>query len=235
MNLRNRIGEDLDAVLHLLDRQVFDRDGAMVGKVDDVELTEDTDGSLAATGLLIGTAAWVGRLGGDHGRTALRWWHRLSPARADRTVPGWIDLADVDVLDSAVRLRIDRDERVGLQPGPRPGEVHHRLNDLIGMQVEGPAGSRLRERVVDVEVTAHPGDGHDRRWPVRTLLIGRARPGMLLGYERSDTRGPRWLAAFVSWLLRHSARVAWDDVAEVDWEQHLLRLRDEPTPLRAAG
>ena len=43
----------LDAALHLLDRQVVDRDDLMVCNVDDLEITEDESGTLAVTGILI--------------------------------------------------------------------------------------------------------------------------------------------------------------------------------------
>ena len=89
----NRLEEDLDATLHLLDRQIVDSEGAMVGKVDDVELTEDHHGALRVTGLLTGPAALVPRLGGDHDQKTLFWWRQLNPVRAERTVPGCIGRA----------------------------------------------------------------------------------------------------------------------------------------------
>ena len=42
----DRLSGSLDAVLHLLDRQVIDADGLLVCKVDDVELTVFDDGVL---------------------------------------------------------------------------------------------------------------------------------------------------------------------------------------------
>ena len=50
----DRLSGSLDAVLHLLDRQVVDADDRLVCKVDDVELTEYDDGVLGVTGLLSG-------------------------------------------------------------------------------------------------------------------------------------------------------------------------------------
>ena len=58
----------IDAVLHLLDRQVVDRDGLMVCKVDDVELTLTPDGRWEVTGLLAGPPALVPRFGGSSAR-----------------------------------------------------------------------------------------------------------------------------------------------------------------------
>ena len=58
----NRLaGDALDAVLHLLDRQVVDLDGLMVCKVDDVELTEYADGVLGSPGCWPAPAALVPR------------------------------------------------------------------------------------------------------------------------------------------------------------------------------
>ncbi|RYP81583.1 hypothetical protein EKO23_23375 [Nocardioides guangzhouensis] len=60
---QDRLRSPLDAVLHLLDRQIVDRDERLVGKVDDVELSEEADGTLRVSGLLLGTAALLPRFG----------------------------------------------------------------------------------------------------------------------------------------------------------------------------
>ena len=67
----------IDAVLHLLDRQVVDRDGLMVCKVDDVELTLTPDGRWEVTGLLAGPPAIVPRFGGRLGEGLEERWRRL--------------------------------------------------------------------------------------------------------------------------------------------------------------
>ena len=46
-----RFEDELDLALHLLDRQVQDAEGALVGKVDDVELTRTDDGALVSPDL----------------------------------------------------------------------------------------------------------------------------------------------------------------------------------------
>jgi sporulation protein YlmC with PRC-barrel domain len=48
---------------HLLDRQIVDRDGALVGKVDDVELAVGDDGVPAVTALLVGQQVLGERIG----------------------------------------------------------------------------------------------------------------------------------------------------------------------------
>ena len=49
-------GKQYDAALHLLDRQLLDPDGELVGKVDDLELSEQ-DGDLVVSAILTGPAA----------------------------------------------------------------------------------------------------------------------------------------------------------------------------------
>ncbi len=66
----NRLTGSLDAVLHLLDRQVVDVEGLLVCKVDDVELTELDDGVLGVTALLAGPAALTPRYGDEAFATA---------------------------------------------------------------------------------------------------------------------------------------------------------------------
>jgi len=61
----------LDGNLELLDRQIVDHDGLMVGKVDDVELTERESGRLVVTGLLTGPGALGSRLGGALGNVVV--------------------------------------------------------------------------------------------------------------------------------------------------------------------
>jgi sporulation protein YlmC with PRC-barrel domain len=56
-------GARRDLALHLLDRQIVDTDGGMVGNVDDVELTEEGQ----VTALLTGPQALADRLGGVPG------------------------------------------------------------------------------------------------------------------------------------------------------------------------
>lgn len=53
-------GQRRDLALHLLDRQIVDTEGGLVGNVDDVELSEEGE----VTALLTGPQALAGRLGG---------------------------------------------------------------------------------------------------------------------------------------------------------------------------
>lgn len=91
-----------DAGLHLLDRQIVDRDGAPVANVDDLELVVRGDGRLAVSALLVGPGALGPRVGGRLGRWTVSIWRRLRPD-VDPS-PGRLDAALVTGTDSAVHL-----------------------------------------------------------------------------------------------------------------------------------
>lgn len=93
----------------LLDRQILDVDGLPVGKVDDLELTEDPDGGPPVlTAILTGPLALGPRIGDHLGD----WWaaigRRLRPN--DDPQPNRIPLTQVDHLDRRdLRLAVSRD------------------------------------------------------------------------------------------------------------------------------
>lgn len=97
-----------DLRLRLLDRQVVDPDGAMICKVDDVELERADDGGYVVTALLAGPLALGPRLPGVLGRwtvaLARRWAADPDPA------PRRISFERVTELGSAVVLDRSRDQ-----------------------------------------------------------------------------------------------------------------------------
>jgi sporulation protein YlmC with PRC-barrel domain len=105
--------EAFDLRLRLLDRQVVDPNGAMICKVDDVELTPADDGGYVVTALLAGPLALGPRLPGRLGlwtvALARRWSDDPDPA------PRRIPFERVTELDSAVVLDRSRGE-LGLAP-----------------------------------------------------------------------------------------------------------------------
>lgn len=103
-DLQNRLTGPIDGVLHLLDRQLIDVDGRLLGKVDDVELTL-VDGRLAITAILTGPAALLDRFGGKLGRVLVERWGQMRVSEPDRTRPWRIDVEDVERLDSALHCR----------------------------------------------------------------------------------------------------------------------------------
>jgi hypothetical protein len=67
---------------NLLDRQIVDRDGVQVGKVDDLELSRTEDGALYVSALLTGQQVLGRRIGGWLGRE-----HRAPARTHPRTGP----------------------------------------------------------------------------------------------------------------------------------------------------
>lgn len=198
-----------DAALHLLDRQVVDCDGRLVCKVDDLELTESADGSLAVTALLTGATVLVPRLGIRPGRGLERFWGWLGIEQADRCEPYRITLDHIAELGSDVTLDVSREGLLRRSP-----EQGRRLNELLDMPVHGPDG--LLGHVLDVRVEAehHPV----RRFRVTGFLVGKGRPGTLLGYDRKEEQGPWLLARLVRWLHRDSRQVDVADLRALDWD-----------------
>lgn len=102
MTMPARSGDaELDAVLHLLDRQIVDEEGRMVAKVDDLELRRRDDGTYEVSALLVGPAALGPRLGGVVGRLFTAVHARL----AHDSSPGRIDPVLIDDIGSAVTVR----------------------------------------------------------------------------------------------------------------------------------
>jgi hypothetical protein len=98
-------GRVIDLNLHLLDRQVIDRDEQLVCKVDDVEFERGEDGALYVARILVGPRALGRRLGGRPGV-----WMRSIAERLSRAPMPSIDFALVDDLGSAVSLSASRDD-----------------------------------------------------------------------------------------------------------------------------
>jgi hypothetical protein len=214
-----------DAVLHLLDRQVIDVDGLMVCKVDDLELGPTTDGGLAVTSLLSGTAALLPRLGSG----LFTAWLRAGGEQADRDRPFRLHLELVDHLDSAIHLTVPR---VGLLARAGPGvedASHRRLSDLLRCQVELPGAGSLR--VLDVRVTPRQGPPPTHDLALHSLIVGRGRPGSLLGYDRSADQGPWLVNKVVRRLHRHSALLPYEQIDDIDWDEHRIAAAGPLEPL----
>jgi sporulation protein YlmC with PRC-barrel domain len=92
---------------HLLDRQLVDRTGALVGKVDDVEFSAGDDGPPTVTALLVGQEPLGERLGGALGRTMAGAARRL---RGDaESAPIRIPYEVVAEVGAAITLSVSRD------------------------------------------------------------------------------------------------------------------------------
>lgn len=212
----NRLAGTIDGALHLLDRQLLDCNGEMLGKVDDVELVGSAAG-LTIAAVLTGPAAWWNRLGGKLGGALTDRWRRVRISEPHREWPWRIDFDDVDRLDSALHLSVPREGILRRDP------VHHRFGDLTGMDVVVPGGGRIG-RVLD----ARFAPGRNGTLTMRSLIVGHGRPGTLLGYDRRGDQGPWLVRTVVRRLHRHTAIVD-VDAAEIDWDEKQVRLERVPT------
>lgn len=213
----NRLTRPIDGVLNLLDRQLLDSDGKMLGKVDDVELTEQDD-TLVITALLTGHAALLDRLGGRLGAALVAKWAQLKVSEPDRSRPWRIDIDDVDRLDSAVHLAVPRDGVL------RRDTEARRLGRLTRMKVLGPDNENLG-RVLDARFERGLRD----RLVLHSLIIGPGRPGSLLGYDRHRRQGP-WLIRVLVDRLHRRTGIIGIDAAEILWDAAQVRLRRLPDP-----
>lgn len=228
MTVTNRLHGALDASLHLLDRQVVDSEGLMVCKVDDVELTEYAGRPITVTGLLAGSAALVPRLSARHRASFLRYWIRLGVEQGDRELPYRIGLEDVVSVGSDVRLRVHRQDHLQRQGEDGPG-VRRRLSELLGGVVAGPDGAPLG-RVLDVRLK--PDQTPTGPLRVVTLIVGKGRPGTLLGYDRSEKQGPWLVNRAVRALHRHTGQIPVKD-AEIDFESRRVSISRALDPLES--
>ena len=207
----------IDAVLHLLDRQVVDRDGLMVCKVDDVELTLTPDGRWEVTGLLAGPPALVPRFGGKLGEGLEERWRRLGLQQGDRLVPWRIPLALVDDLGSGVTVLAGREGLLRRQTDTPPAR---RGGTPPAQRRPAPRGVHDRRRAARTGPRREVArlDGATMRLEAQGLVIGRGRPGSYLGYDRDGKQGPWLLNRLVRWIHRHSGYVPMTDVVSVDWD-----------------
>jgi len=96
------------AGLHLLDRQLLDRDGRMAGMVDDLELDDSDAGRLYVTAILSGPGALANRLGRTRFGRWMRWVHAIvSPGPRD---PARIPFNLVQDIGNHITLGADRDD-----------------------------------------------------------------------------------------------------------------------------
>ena len=215
---RNRLDGTLDAVLHLLDRQVVDIDGRLVCKVDDLELIQVGSGDIGVTALLSGPAALVPRLAdGRLGRRLHDHWRRLGEPHLDHDDPYRIDLALVGHLGSGVELTVPREGVL-----VRQGQQGRRLNDLLQMTVQGPDGVPVG-RVLDVRLERRPSV-HGEVLSATGLVVGKGRPGSYLGYDRRPDMGPWLVARIVRLLHRHSSYIALEHVQDLSWTGGVIRV-----------
>jgi sporulation protein YlmC with PRC-barrel domain len=111
---------------HLLDRQILDRDGRPVGKVDDIELGRTEAGTPYVAALLVGQQALGDRIGGALGRWIGGVARRLSPEPGSG--PMRIGYHLVATVGSAVNLSVSREQ---LPEAPLEAWLRDHLIDRI--------------------------------------------------------------------------------------------------------
>ena len=97
------------AGLHLLDRQIVDRDGWLAGKVDDLELDVGDDAAGAppvVTAILSGAGALARQLDGRLGR----WVEAIDERLTKEVTPSRIGFQLVTEIASHVKVSVTRDE-----------------------------------------------------------------------------------------------------------------------------
>ena len=102
-------GRVLHAALHLLDRQLRDRDGRLCGKVDDLELERTEDGTIVVTAILSGPGHLLYRMGR---RRVGSWLGKLTThvERSSLEDPGRIPYDRVSAIGTTVDLALDADD-----------------------------------------------------------------------------------------------------------------------------
>jgi hypothetical protein len=191
----------------------------MLGKADDVELTQ-TDTGLTVTALLTGQVDLLHRLGGRLGNDLAIEYVQLRPAETNRSRPWRIVIDDVDRLDSAIHLRVYRDESL------RRDVETFRLGTLTGMTVLEPAGRRVG-RVLDGRFAP----AEDGRMVLRALVVGDGHPGGLLGYDRRPGMGPWIVRRIVGRLHRNTCAVDVEHV-QILWNNREVNLVSPLTEIR---
>lgn len=93
----------MDVVRDVLDKNVVDRNGREMGRVDGILLQVEPGQPPRLEAILIGPAALASRLHSRLGRLMSAIEQRLE---IDRDQPAAIDLADVDRFDQKIRLRL---------------------------------------------------------------------------------------------------------------------------------
>ncbi|SCL25472.1 hypothetical protein GA0070624_3114 [Micromonospora rhizosphaerae] len=110
----------------LLDQQIVDRDGRLVGRVDDIAFAADADGYPYVDTLLTGQAALGQRVGGRLGRILVAITNRF--VDEPPVLPVRIPFTLVERVDSAVRLRV---RAADLPPPPVESWLRRHLIDRI--------------------------------------------------------------------------------------------------------
>lgn len=207
------------ARLHVLDRQLVDRDGQLAGRVDDVELAVPEDGSPPHVAAILSGPGTLGRrLGGRLGRLAEKVSLRLT---GDPPGTGRIPIESVADLGSHITL--SRGRRPRQPPGRALGRgdrhpqaarwwVVMKLSEVLGAKVVTTDGVELG-KVRDIWLR-QDGPllglwGHALR--IDALVVSRHTIGFDLGLRHGSIEGPKVLMALAR-RLPEPRTIPWDQV-----------------------
>jgi len=110
------------------------------------------------------------------------------------------------------------------------GAMH--LSELLSLPVVDHDHERVGS-VIDVRLTVSGDPAHDPGAPhLAGLLVSPRTTSSYLGYERSDSRRPRPLAALLAWRHRGTFLAAWPDIARLGPEEVVLRPGYQRHPAR---
>lgn len=214
----------LDAGLELLDRQVVDVDGNLVGKVVDLAFREADDGGprcssrscSARRHLVPGSAA--DSAGG--GRPALagcpgdptRWLFRLSESSTSARPSGSSYASTSCPTPNAWSAGC------GTTWSPGCLEAAMRAADLLDVDVVDEQDRHLG-KVRDLRLVSS-GDGGP--WRLEGLILGLSGIGYRLGYASGQVHGPAVLAALARLLCRRARYLPWTRVAGWNGQQLIV-------------
>jgi sporulation protein YlmC with PRC-barrel domain len=171
------------------------------------------------------------RLAVGHTTVAVDGFEEWVRTRVIEALPGAGDSPDVGQVgtrsphtDERSRTRLTATRQAD---PPRDAPARHRLNDLLGMHVRFADGTD-GDQVTDVRLV--PGDrvvGTTNELVTEGLIIGRRRPGTLLGYDRNPKQGPWLVRVIIRYLHRHTGYLEWGDIDTIDWVARIVQLRTQ--------
>ena len=85
--------------------------------------------------------------------------------------------------------------------------------------------------MLDVRVTPSHGRSPTHDLALQSLIVGRGRPGSLLGYDRSADQGPWLINKVVRHLHRHSALLPYEQIDGIDWDEYRIAAAGPLEPL----
>lgn len=246
--------QEYDAELRLVDHQIVGEDGELLGNVDDLALVQDGRSLLVSSLLVGPEALGgrlPGRLGTWTLAIWRRLRPDLDPGPIQVPLG---DVLDVDsalrvrharaeqlagqfgleqwllhyVISRIPGARNDPDAEGYPDRDMRPGAhdelatVSRRVSELLGAEVVTSSGSRVG-RVLDVRLrTRH---GHiSSGLEVVGLLVSPRQVAGTLGYLHDERMRPRPLGALVRRWHRASRWLRFEEVTDVDWVAHRLRV-----------